>query len=59
MQGDIDPVTRLGNLMNGLAEECLHMSDEEIREDLREEGLDPDIEAEKTRQTLLDALRNA
>jgi hypothetical protein len=42
----------LNNLMEGVAEYTLDMSDEEIRDEIREEGGDPDKAAEETREIL-------
>ncbi len=42
----------LNNLMEGVAEYTLDMSDEEIRDEIREEGRDPDKAAEETRDIL-------
>src|SRR5437899_1789117 len=46
-------------IYNGLAESILSASDEEILEEVREEGLDPDKEAERVRNVLLSAVRDA
>jgi hypothetical protein len=45
------------NLMNALAEFTFEMSDEDIEEEIRAEGLDPEIEAGRVKQIMLDAVR--
>jgi hypothetical protein len=56
-QATLDPETRLKNIMNGLAESVLELSDEEIMQEVREQGFDPALVAEETRQVMLGALR--
>jgi plasmid stability protein len=47
----------LNNLMEGVAEYTLDMSDDEIRDEIREEGGDPDKAAEETRDILRKAVK--
>lgn len=48
----------LADIYNGLAESVLDATDEEIEEEIRAEGLDPEEEAEKVRRILRDAVKN-
>lgn len=43
---------QLANIMNSLADSVLDLSDEELLAELRKEGVDPQAEAERTRQFL-------
>src|SRR6185369_15794850 len=45
------------SLMNALAESVLKESPEEVANELRAEGIDPDQYAEKVRQSMLDAVK--
>ena len=45
----------LGFIMDALAESAAEISDEEILAEVREEGKDPRVEAERTRDLLLNA----
>jgi len=47
----------LANIMNGVAESTLDMSDEEIESEIREEGGDPDAVAEHVRGVLRKAIK--
>lgn len=47
----------LNNLMEGVAEYTLDMSDEEIRDEIRDEGGAPDKAAEETRDILRKAVK--
>jgi len=50
---------RLERLMNQLADSVLGLSDDVILAEVREEGEDPDEEAERTRLVLLEVSRAA
>lgn len=54
-----DPESSLKSVMDALAEEVLHISDEELLAEVAEEGLDPAEEAEEVRRILLVAVREA
>ena len=54
-----DTQKTLQNVMDGLAESVLEMSDEDLFAESREQGRDPKEEAEEVRRILLDALQSA
>lgn len=49
----------LAFISDALAESAAEMTDEEILAEVREEGLDPEVEAERIRSLLVDALDSA
>jgi len=52
----VDYEERFKNLMNGIADSILEMSDEEIREEAAEDGLDIRAEAEDLRKFMLNTI---
>lgn len=58
MSGDSrDYEKEYGRLVDGIAESVLEMSDEEVLEELRAEGKDPDEVAERGRGVMSEAVR--
>ena len=55
----LTPTERLGNLADGLAASILEASDDEIMDEVREDGADPTIAAEQVRSAMLRAVRRA
>jgi hypothetical protein len=51
-----DWATELDNILGGAAEAVFELSDEEVEEELRSMGEDPDAVAEEVRSVLLDAV---
>ncbi len=52
-----DPVQALERIVWGIVDSIWEMTDAEIREEMREDGEDPDQVAEQTRQVLMGALQ--
>lgn len=53
-----DPESDLANIYNALAESVLEMSDEEIEEEIRDEGLEPGEVAAHVRQVMRQAVQD-
>jgi len=51
-----DWAKELDNIIGGLAESVFELSDEEVEEELRSMGEDPDAVADEVRRVLLDAV---
>lgn len=51
-----DPEADLANIYNALAESVLEMSDEEIEQEIRDEGLEPGEVAAHVRQVMREAV---